>query len=79
MVKWRRNDGRFVDREYHTFRINARRTAFSPDLFAQSDFIRFDLDTAGITGEDNPRTYIWDRTVDLLDVNGYDVRQGDDR
>ena len=77
MVMWTRNNGRFVSREWHEFRENARRTAFNVETFAQSDIIEYDLEGAGITGKDNPRTYIWDRSIDILDVNGYDVRDGD--
>jgi hypothetical protein len=79
MVKFRKGPSKVLREDWHRFRQNARETAFHPELFADSDFIEFDLDTARITGEDNPRTYIWDRSIDLLDVNGYDVRDGDRR
>lgn len=38
-------------------RAEARRTAMSTDEFGAIEIEENDLDTAGITGEDNPRTY----------------------
>lgn len=46
-----------VDGEYHAVRERARKTAFSPEEFGEIDQERFDLDDAGITGEDHPDTY----------------------
>lgn len=60
------NDGKVVDPEWHRFRQNARENAFSPEEFSDIDRGRYNLDDddpvspAGITGEDNPRTYIGD-------------------
>jgi hypothetical protein len=59
--------------EWHKKRINARRTAFSVDEFGETDIVKYDLDTAGITGEDNPRTYQFDRPLNE-ERNGIDIR-----
>jgi len=64
-----------VDSRWHRARINARKTAFSVDEFSDEDVLRYDLDTAGITGEDNPRTYTVNRPIDLLNENGLDLRR----
>ena len=78
-MKWTRNNGRFLNEKWHEFRQRARETAFHPELFADSDRIEYDLENARITGQDNRRTYIWDRDVAILGENGYDVRDGDRR
>jgi len=75
----RRNDGRFVDSDWHLFRENARQTANSPLEFAESDRVHYDLDTAGITGRDNNKNYVWDTSIDLFNINGTDVRTLEDR
>ncbi len=71
------NDSKKIRKDWHTFRENARQTAFGPEEFAPSDRIEYDLDDAGITGEDNDRTYTYDRPVDILGENGTDVREQD--
>jgi hypothetical protein len=38
-------------------RAQARREAMSVEEFGAIETEKYDLDTAGITGEDNPRTY----------------------
>lgn len=80
MVLFSRDDsGEKVDSRWHKFRASARRTAFDPSAFSDGDRIRYDLDTARITGQDNPRTYYIDRSIDLLGSNGTDVRDLDNR
>jgi len=64
-----------VDSRWHEARINARKTAFSVQEFSDEDVIRYDLDTADISGEDNPRTYTVNRPIDLLNENGLDLRR----
>jgi hypothetical protein len=79
---WPRSDSlQAVNREWREFRVMARRTAFSPEEFGPSDRVQYDLDTAGITGADNPRTYTVDRPVtEEGDMNnGTDVRTLDRR
>jgi|APHM01.1.fsa_nt_gi hypothetical protein len=71
----RSETGKKVDRRWHKARISARREAFSIEEFSDEEIIRFDLDTAGITGKDNPRTYTVNRPIDLLDKNGLDLRR----
>lgn len=51
------NSGRYVNADWHRFRANARRTAMSPEEFDPIQRERYDLDTAGITGEANPDVY----------------------
>jgi len=75
----RSNDAKKIRTDWHEFRANARRTAFSEDEFAPGARTEYDLDTAQITGEDNPRSYTYDRPVDILGENGTDVRELDDR
>lgn len=57
MLHHRGNGGQPADEEWHAFREQARKTAFSKEEFSDIDQTRFDLDTAGITGEDNPDSY----------------------
>ena len=71
----RSTSGKKVDRRWHKARISARREAFSVEEFSDEEIIRFDLDTAGITGKDNPRTYTVNRPIDLLNENGLDLRR----
>ena len=70
-----------VDEEWHEKRETARRTTFSLAEWSQEEITRWDLDTADITGRDNPRTYRVDRPVDGPGQvkNGTDVRTLDNR
>jgi len=68
-----------LDERWHNARIEARRNAFSVEEFSDADRVAYDLDTAQITGKDNPLTYRIDRPVDILDSNGADVRDMEDR
>jgi hypothetical protein len=68
--------------EWHENRAEARRNAFSINEFGPIDQTKYDLDTAGITGEDNPRTYTVDRPLNEVEGqqnNGTDIRTLDDR
>jgi hypothetical protein len=80
---WARSENlKTVNSEWHLFRINARRTAFSKEEFSESEQVEYDLDTADITGKDNPRSYTYDRPLNEPDGtpnNGTDVRTLDDR
>jgi cysteinyl-tRNA synthetase len=76
MVLFRRSEsGKKVDQEWHQFRQNAREGAMDIKEFSDSEQLRYNLDTAGITGQDNPRTYTFRRAVDIFGVNGVDVRE----
>lgn len=83
----RANDGRPLDPEWHEFREQARRTAFSSEEFSDQERERFDLDddaerSAGITGEDNPDSYEGEDTrVEDIDgtVDPNDIREGPTR
>ncbi|UXF50639.1 hypothetical protein 7908G4C8_33 [Haloquadratum phage sp.] len=68
-----------VDKEWHKFRQSAREDAFSLGAFSNNDIIRYNLNTAGITGEDNPRTYTFTRQLDVFGRNGIDIRDLRDR
>ncbi len=68
-----------VDKEWHQFRESARKSAFSIGAYSNNDIIRYNLDTAGITGEDNPRTFMFMRELDTLGENGIDIRDLKDR
>lgn len=52
--------GQWVSRDFLEFRAEARRTAMSEEEFSPIERERYDLDTAGITGEANPSTYVTD-------------------
>lgn len=57
MVQHERGNGKFVWSSWHRRRQEARETAMSEEEFSEQEQNAFDLDTAGITGEDNPETY----------------------
>ena len=80
---WARQEGlQAINEEWNEFRVNARRTAFNVDEFGEIEQVKYDLDTAGITGEDNPRSYTVKRPVNSADGNmnnGFDVRALEDR
>ena len=82
-MQLRRSPGaRAVDADWHEQRQRAREEAYSGNLTAQfsdTEIIKYDLETAQITGEDNPRLYLFRRTIDLFGINGTDVRNLRDR
>jgi hypothetical protein len=82
-VQLRRSPGaRAVDADWHEQRQRAREQAYSGDLdafFSNTEIIKYNLETAQITGEDNPRLYIFNRAIDVFGVNGTDVRTLRDR
>ena len=75
----RSENAKAVNSKWHLFRINARRTANSPEEFSDSDQVEYDLDTARITGADNSENFTYDKAVDILGENGTDVRELEDR
>ncbi len=75
MVMFRRSEsGKRVDAGYHQFRQEARESAFSINEFSDEEINRYNLETARITGRENPRTYTVNRPIDLLGTNGIDLR-----
>jgi hypothetical protein len=67
-----------TQRWWHEGRQDARERAFSGDLTAQfsdTEIIKFDLETAQITGEDNPRLFKFMPVIDILGISGTDVRE----
>lgn len=74
MKHHRTKSGKSVDSRWHTFRANARRTAVSELEFAPSDRVRYDLDTARITGKEYPETFQFSRPLTVLLNNSVDVR-----
>ena len=67
-----------VDREWHLNRIRAREQAYNGDLtsqFSPEEIVKYELDTARITGEENPRMYLFNRAYDLFGQNGTDIRE----
>jgi len=67
---------------WHRGRQREREQAFSSDLesfFSDTEIVKFDLDTAQVDGSDNPRVFMWNRTLDLFGINGTDVRDLKDR
>jgi len=75
MVGFRRSENmKPLDSEWHKFRQEARESAFSINEFSDEEINRYNLETARITGKENPRTYTVNRPIDLLGVNGIDLR-----
>ena len=68
-------DQKSISGEWHKFREQARRTTYSKDEFSDEEIIRYDLDTARITGRENPRSYKQQPTVDVLGEGGKDIRE----
>jgi len=68
-----------ADSRWHNRRIQARKEAFSIDEFSQEDIVRYDLDTARITGSENPRSYLVNPSIDILGEAGIDIRTLDNR
>lgn len=67
---------------WHEGRQRAREEAYNSDLdtfFSETEITKFDLETAQIDGSDNPRTWTWDRPLDMFGINGTDVRELEDR
>jgi len=80
MVLFRQSpSGKRIDSEWHTRRHQARTTTINLNQWSDEDIIRWNLDTAGITGRDVKRTYTLKRPYDTLGENGFDVRQLPDR
>ncbi len=75
-MQFRRSESvKRTDREWHSFRHAARKNAFSVNEFSDEEIVRFDLETARITGRDNPRTYLFNRAIDVFGSNGTDIRE----
>lgn len=53
----RKADGKAVSTEWHRRRREARENHHSLSEFSDIEIERYDLETAGVTGEDNPETY----------------------
>ncbi|AGM11135.1 hypothetical protein M196_gp43 [Halorubrum tailed virus 4] len=76
-MQFRRSPGaRPADADWHRGRQRARETAFnsSLDLFSETEKVKYELDTARVTGRENPQLYIWNRAIDVFGINGTDVR-----
>ena len=73
----RSNDVRAADRDWQLSRQRARESAFNSSLsiFSDEEIVKYDLDTARIDGSDNPRLFMWQRTIDLFGTNGTDIRE----
>ena len=73
----RSNDTRAVDADWHRQRQRARESAVNSSLsiFSDEEIVKYDLDTARIDGSDNPRLFMWQRTIDLFGTNGTDIRE----
>ena len=61
--------------EWHESRQEARETAFSINEFGETEKVKYDLDTAGITGQDNIDSYKYRPAIDLLGVSGHIVQE----
>jgi len=80
MVLFRQSQsGKHVDAEWHEVRALARLTTNSTDEWSDEDIIRYDLDTARITGKENIQNWLINRDIDNLGQNGTDIRTLDDR
>jgi len=78
-MQFRRSPGvRSVDAEWHRNRQRAREQAYNGDLISQfspEEIVKYELDTARITGRENPRMYLFNRAYDLFGQNGTDIRK----
>jgi len=80
-MQFRRSAGaKPIDSEWHRQRQRAREQAFNSSLsiFSDTEITKYDLDTAQIDGSDNPRTFTFDRPLDMFGINGTDVRDMED-
>lgn len=75
------NGAKAIDKEWHAKRRDARENTFSLGEWSEEEIIRWDLDTARITGRENDRTYTVDRPIEAPGTveNGTDVRTLDGR
>ena len=73
----RSNDVRVADADWHRQRQRARESAYNSSLsiFSDEEIVKYNLDTARIDGSDNPRLFMWQRTIDLFGMNGTDIRE----
>jgi len=79
-MQFRRSpETRAIDRDYHLGRKRARENYFSIEQASPVEIVKYELEAEDITGKENPRTYTWRRAIDLLGINGTDVRELDDR
>ena len=63
MIFARANEAKSVWAEWHERREEARQTAMGKEEFGDIEQEKYDLDTARITGEQNPETYRGDPTA----------------
>jgi len=68
-----------IDEEWHETRHNARTFTFGLNDWGEEDIVKYDLDTAGITGRLNPRSFTIERPLDHFNANGTDIRELDGR
>jgi len=79
-MQFRRSPGaRAIDSEWHLQRQRARESYFSIEQASPVERVKYELEAEDITGQENPRTYTWRRAIDLLGINGVDVRDLDSR
>lgn len=58
MTLYAKGGGKAVWSEWHERRREARENHHSLTEFGEIEITTYDLDTAGVTGEDNPETYM---------------------
>ncbi len=63
-----------ADRRWYENRIRARRTGFNLNDFSDEEIVKYDLETARITGSDNPQNFRLNPDIDILNVRGIDVQ-----
>lgn len=82
-MQLRRSPGaRPIDSDWHRSRQEARETAYNGNLdqfFSEAEQVKYNLDTAQITGADNPRVFMMNVAIDVFGINGTDVRELKDR
>jgi hypothetical protein len=72
----RADASRPIDERWHVARQTARESAFSLDEFGDIAIEKYDLDTARVTGRENPRSYTVEQSVeqDGITNSGTDIR-----
>jgi hypothetical protein len=68
-----------IDEEWHETRNNARHFTFGLSDWGEEDIVKYDLETAGITGRLNARSYKFERPLDHFGSNGINLEDLDDR
>lgn len=70
------DSGRFINKQWHRVRQEARETTMTLSEWGDVAQTKYDLDTVDFSGKQNDETYRFRHSVndDEIDVTGFDVR-----